>query len=92
MTEVKLSERELTVLKAYGESLEDEEEGSAVYMDFIAKKTKLTKKQVKRAVRSLARKGLTELLRGLFDEDGMVAGSGYALTRAGIAYLEKVQP
>ena len=45
--------------------------------------TKLEKTQVRRSVRSLARKGLAEFVRGLFDDDGMVAGSGYCCTRAG---------
>ena len=32
---------------------------------------------------SLARKGFVELVRGLFDDDGMIAGSGWALTAKG---------
>lgn len=34
-------------------------------------------------VRSLARKGLAEYVRGLFTEDGEVAGSGYSATYEG---------
>lgn len=43
---------------------------------------------IRRVVRSLARKGLLYFQRGLFDEyDGTVAGSGYGLTQAGADYL-----
>ena len=40
-------------------------------------------KLTRRVVRSLARKGLAQYVQGLFDEDGMVAGSGYMITREG---------
>lgn len=43
---------------------------------------------IRRVVRSLARKGLLYFQRGLFDEcDGTAAGSGYGLTQAGADHL-----
>jgi hypothetical protein len=42
---------------------------------------------VRRACRSRAKKELAEFLRGLFDEDGMVAGSGYGATLKGAALI-----
>ena len=40
----------------------------------------------RRAVRALVRSGHAELVRGLMDDEGMLAGSGYSITRQGIAY------
>lgn len=42
----------------------------------------------RRVVRALARKGMTQFRRGLFTEDGEVAGSGYGVTDAGYAFAE----
>lgn len=39
---------------------------------------------VRRTVRALARKGMAEFCRGLCNEDGEFAGSGYALTIAAV--------
>ena len=41
--------------------------------------------EIRRVVRALARKGLTHFLTGLMNEDGFVAGSGYGLTKLGVA-------
>lgn len=49
----------------------------------IAADAGVTKAEVLVAQRSLAAKGLARFTRGLLDEDGMAAGSGYFLTRAG---------
>lgn len=53
----------------------------------ICRRTKLTHNQVRRCCRSLKRKGLAEYGRGLWTEDGEVAGSGYACTKAGAEAL-----
>ncbi len=45
--------------------------------------------EVRRIVRQLARKGLAEYYRGLFDDDGEMRGSGYCITRAGLATLKE---
>lgn len=42
------------------------------------------RKAVRRACRSLARKGLARYGRGLWTEDGEMFGSGYAATDAGL--------
>ena len=42
------------------------------------------RKAVRRACRSLARKGLAQYGSGLWTEDGAMAGSGYAATKAGL--------
>lgn len=84
---VRLSERERSCLmelhdSAYGE------EGYGVYFRTIVTGTGLRLDQVRRSVRALARKGLVELNRGLFTDDGMIAGSGYGLTREGIRWVK----
>ena len=54
----------------------------APYQGFasICHETKLTRKEVRLACRSLTRKGLAVYARCLFTEDGEMAGAGYAAT------------
>ena len=47
--------------------------------------------ETRRIVRALARKGLAVFMRGLFDDDGRVVGSGYGLTKEGVARAEAEQ-
>ncbi|MDE2020539.1 MAG: hypothetical protein KGJ13_09410 [Patescibacteria group bacterium] len=49
----------------------------------IAYFIKLNRKKIRRACRSLKRKGLAEFYRGLWTEDGVPAGSGYGATALG---------
>jgi hypothetical protein len=49
----------------------------------IARTAGIERNVVRRACRSLKRKGLTEFLAGLWTEDGEPAGAGYAATPAG---------
>lgn len=58
-------------------------ESDCYYMRHIAKQTGMEQRLVRIAVRALARKGLAEYVRGLFNEEGSVAGSGYRATTAG---------
>ena len=51
----------------------------------------LDRKTVRRACRSLKRKGLAEFKAGLWTEDGEPAGSGYAATRAGAEFIKQLQ-
>lgn len=50
---------------------------------YISAGTGLERKDVRAACRSLAAKGLARYERGLWTEDGDMAGSGYGLTIAG---------
>ena len=77
---ITISERERKCLMVLAE--EYGSEANCLYMRHIADIAKLALVQVRRSVRSLARKGLAEYVRGLMDDDG-VAGSGYCATRAG---------
>lgn len=81
-----ISERELKALKALAENYGSD--CNCLYFREVARRTKLPQVQVRRSVRSLARKGLAEYTRGLFNDDGMVAGSGYCCTRVGYEFLK----
>ena len=78
----KLNDSETKVLAALVEASGYEGFG---YLGFasLSSETRLDRKKVRRACRSLARKGLAEYGRGLWTEDGELAGSGYAATPVG---------
>lgn len=61
-----------------------------LYFSFrpIARSTKLKREDVRRACRSLARKGLTQYCRGLWSEDGVPGGAGYSATRSAVEALK----
>ena len=84
--QIKVSERERKCLEVLAPHWDDE--ANCFYMQYIATETKLTIPQVRRSVRSLARKGLAEYTRGLFNENGEVAGSGYCATREGARFID----
>jgi RIO-like serine/threonine protein kinase len=80
MSSPNLTKMELMTLKAW--------EGTSEDFDFlpfstVESRTGLARRTVKLIVRRLSRKGVTRFGRGLFDDDGCVAGSGYGLTNVG---------
>ena len=54
----------------------------------ICQQTGMDRKEVRRRVRRLARNGYAEFCSGLWSEDGMPAGSGYCITKAGREFLK----
>ena len=83
----KLSERERNCLLAW----RDIHRGYCLNFKGVAGRADIEAGNVRRVVRSLARKGLLEFQRGLFDEcDGSVAGAGYGLTDAGADLLSQL--
>lgn len=62
------------------------------YFKTIAQLTGLDYRHARIACRALARKGLTELQRGLMDDDGMLAGSGYIITKEGLNFVQLELP
>ena len=76
-----MTENEKKVLYAFV-SVYDED----YYMNFksIANAGEIDYRLVRRTVRAMARKGLTEFGKGLWTEDGEMAGAGYRLTKKGI--------
>lgn len=60
------------------------------YVDFrtLSRQTKMRRRIVRLVCRALARKGLAEYSNGLFNDDGRVAGAGYAATAEGKVVCE----
>ena len=78
--DVHLSDRETRCLNAW----DGIDSGYCLNFRGISQRCTIEAHNVRRVVRSLARKGLLEFQRGLFDDcDGSVAGSGYGLTPLG---------
>jgi len=82
-----MNDNELKILTFLAEHFEEDE--NCYYFRGISEETSLDIKTVRRACRSLARKGYTECIHGLFNEDGEVAGSGYCATRLGVEFIKK---
>lgn len=59
---------------------------------YLSAETGLDRKVVRRSVRALARKGLADYQRGLYTDDGEMAGAGYAATEAGVARAKEQAP
>ena len=78
---VKISDREKACLEVLAEIYGNESD--CMYIKGIAQEAKTDYVHARRSVRALARKGLAEYVRGLMNEDGQVAGSGYRATLAG---------
>lgn len=76
-----LSTVEVDVLVA----LNDKTEPDEFYVGFgpLQQSLEITRNELRRACRSLARKGLAGYCKGLMTEEGEMAGAGYAVTREG---------
>ena len=86
----KINDKERKVLEFLvngSDPCEGVEEGMCFFFKGISKHTKLHIPAVRRACRSLLRKGLTEFHRGLMDDEGKEAGSGYCATYMGQALI-----
>lgn len=83
---MRLNEKEHTILEALADSYHPEEWGAYSFAP-LSKKVGLEIKEVRRACRSLARKGLAQYERVLVDSDGVPAGAGYRATEEGAALI-----
>ncbi len=83
-----MSDRERRCLRVLAARYNSEAK-NCLYFRTVAKRTGLTETQARRSVRALARKGLAKYVRGLFDEDSNLVGSGYCCTDAGAAALKE---
>ena len=81
-----MNSSECTVLKMLANEFSDD--FGCLPFKPISNRTGLDVKVVRRACRSLTRKGLAAYERGLWTEDGQPAGSGYRATRDGVEYAE----
>lgn len=77
------------VLRALAQA--GDEYGDFSFLTFrgLMKRTALARPVVRRAARYLARKGYAKFGKGLWTEDGEPAGSGYAVTEDGVAFLAR---
>jgi len=57
-----------------------EDESSAYCYGYFEKKTGESRERIKKIMDGLRHNGTIEHVRGLIDDDGQVAGSGFALT------------
>lgn len=87
-TDTKISKLQRDVLTVLAEHFEDDM-GNCLYIRTIASEANLEHRVARLAVRALARKGLAVYERGLFDEDGMVAGSGYRASFEGALLINE---
>lgn len=81
-----INEKERKVLKVLAEDYAPDEWGAYSFAP-LCKITKLERKEVRRACRSLAKKGLAQFERALVDGDGVPAGAGYRATEQGAALI-----
>lgn len=87
----KLNENESAVLAVLVEHGGEDSDFGFIGFAGIANDLPLDRKIIRRACRSLARKGLARYARGLWTEDGTPGGSGYTATRAGIKVREQIE-
>lgn len=83
-TKININANERAVLTALDEATSGQD--MCVSFSYLADEGR-TIKDVRRACRALRRKGLAEFHRGLMNDDGEVAGSGYCISPAGEAFL-----
>ena len=79
---VRLSDRERKALEALADA--GGPEGGYLGFAGVASRSGLDPKVVRRTVRALARKGLAAYGKGLWNDDGEPAGSGYCATDRGL--------
>lgn len=82
-----ISEREMKALNALAGVFGAD--GDYLNFEGVARRSGLDPKHVRRTVRALARKGLAEYGKGLWNDDGEPAGAGYRCTVAGFEAAEQ---
>lgn len=78
-----LPPNQLKCLNAMKKVLEDCDRNRYIPFAPIMKLSNLSRKDVRRNIRALARKGFAEYGNGLCDEDGGFRGAGYKVTEKG---------
>lgn len=58
--------------------------------DWIGGDADLGRDRVRVNIKEMRKHGLVEFARGLMDDEGMVAGSGYAITSKGVEWRESI--
>lgn len=84
---MKINETERKVLKALAISYDPDGFGYVNFKGIAQRSRRLTRKEIRRSCRSLARKFLAEYGKGLWTEDGEMYGSGYCCTKTGNEFI-----
>lgn len=85
--EAEVLQREL--LKMVLGVLDQQPEGWASNIRAVSREAGLNREVARAGLRLARERGLAVFCRGLFTEDGEVAGAGYSLTREGRAWLKR---
>jgi hypothetical protein len=80
---MKLNANEAKVLTYLAECVQED---MCSHFKPIVNHTGLDRRVVRLACRSLARKGLAQYAKGLWTDDGELAGAGYGPTKAGMEF------
>lgn len=83
---IKINENEERVLRLLAENSSTHGEYCVAFKNIADNEADI--KLVRRACRSLRKKGLAEFYRGLMNEDGEVAGSGYCISPLGVEWVD----
>lgn len=86
-----MTDKEIIVLGVL-EEIRREYDSFYLGFDAIMQRSGLDRETVRLACRSLAKQGLAEYRRGLWTEDGEMAGSGYGCTRKGADLVKSIAP
>lgn len=73
------------------EALSEAEEGFCLPLSRLSIRTGLPRETLRGIIADLRAEGLASHHRGLMDESGVCAGSGYAITDAGLAELRTIR-
>jgi hypothetical protein len=90
MEKLRLSHKEKLAFKYYADLFYEYGDEAFAYNSAVCKYAGLTYKEVTSFNKKLRSLDLLEYKRGLFDDEGMTAGSGNALTRKGYDYFIKL--
>jgi hypothetical protein len=87
MSTVALSKTETAVFRAW-----EGVDADFGYLSFkaVSEDSGVEIHRIRRAVRSIARKGLLQFSKGLWTDEGQLYGSGYGLTEAGREHLNRL--
>jgi hypothetical protein len=83
----KLTQNEAMALRAW---IDTDEDFDVLSFAAIHRRSQLPKHLVRRTVRAMGRKGVTQFVRGCWNEDGEPTGSGYGLTETGRALMREI--
>jgi len=88
---MKITDNEKKTLTALAMETREGGEYCSSFNGLLGYADDLDRRQIRLSCRSLKRKGLAEFYRGLTNEDGEVAGSGYCISDEGRELADKLE-